>query len=181
MNKHEFQLAVDPGGTTGLAWIIDGIFDSGQLAGGRDAFAEYFEWAQAMQLTHIICEDFIITGQTAKKTPQPDALRIIGYLELWAQVRKVPFTLQTPSQAKGFSTDAKLKALGFDSNRDDIDCTDLVGRKAWVNVDTEEYQGKKRLRVVTEFNPFACGYWPETSPPDGASKATAPIDDDTPF
>ena len=113
MNKHEFQLAVDPGGTTGLAWIIDGIFDSGQLAGGRDAFAEYFEWAQAMQLTHIICEDFIITGQTAKKTPQPDALRIIGYLELWAQVRKVPFTLQTPSQAKGFSTDAKLKALGW--------------------------------------------------------------------
>jgi hypothetical protein len=109
----EFQLAVDPGGTTGLAWIVEGIFDSGQLTGGRKAFVQYFEWAMHMNPTLVICEDFIISNQTAKKTPQPDPWRILGFLELWCELMHVDFRSYTPSEAKGFSTDAKLKHLGW--------------------------------------------------------------------
>jgi len=109
----EFQLAVDPGGTTGLAWIVEGIFDSGQLTGGRTAFAEYFKWAMEMHPSIVICEDFIISNQTARKTPQPDPWRILGYLELWCLTTETPFKSFTPSEAKGFSTDAKLKHLGW--------------------------------------------------------------------
>jgi hypothetical protein len=109
----EFQLAVDPGGTTGLAWIVEGIFDSGQLTGGRKAFAQYFAWAVEMNPTLIICEDFIISNATARKTPQPDAWRILGFLDLWCSIRSTVFECYTPSQAKGFSTDAKLKHLGW--------------------------------------------------------------------
>ena len=78
---------------------------------------------------------------------------------------------------------AKLKALGFDSAREVISPEDIVGRRAWVNVDVDEYEGKKRLKVVTEFNPFACGYWPETAPPDGVDTPIAPLgkDEDIPF
>jgi hypothetical protein len=109
----EFQLAVDPGGTTGLAWIVEGVFDSGQLAGGRFAFTTYFTWAKEMHPSVIICEDFIISNATARKTPQPDPWRILGFLELWCDMTKTAFVSYTPSEAKGFGTDAKLKHLGW--------------------------------------------------------------------
>lgn len=82
---------------------------------------------------------------------------------------------------------AKLKALGFDSTRDAIEPSDLKGRRVWVNVDWDEYEGKKRLKIVTEFNPFECGMWAENDPPEGATSSVfeptaEPVNvDDTPF
>lgn len=74
---------------------------------------------------------------------------------------------------------AKLKALGFDNARDVIEPEDIQGRRAWVNVDFEWYDGKKRLKVVTNFEPtFTCGYWPENEKPEGYSMARAPVSDD---
>jgi len=113
--EHTFVLAVDPGGNTGLAWLIDDEFGSQVATGGRFGFHDWFTKAVAKVATPnvVICEDFIITSATARKTAQPDPHRIIGWLELWCYQHGVPFILQTPSQAKGFGTDAKLKFMGY--------------------------------------------------------------------
>lgn len=111
-NGGEYVLAIDPGGNTGCAWMLDGEFGSCVVPGGRTAFVPYFLRSCGMRTPdQIVCEDFIITSATARKTAQPDPWRIIGYLEGWALTSGVPFQLQTPSQAKGFGTDAKLKYL----------------------------------------------------------------------
>lgn len=114
-SKHTFLLAVDPGGNTGLAWLLDREFGSDVRANGRFGFHEWFLSAVSRIATPqaVICEEFIVTSATARKTQQPDALRIIGWLELWCHQHGVPFVLQTPSQAKGFGTDAKLKHFGW--------------------------------------------------------------------
>lgn len=60
---------------------------------------------------------------------------------------------------------AKLEALGFDRDSE-MEAADLVGRRAWVRVKLEEYQGKTNLKVATTFEPtFECGYWPEDERP----------------
>lgn len=61
----------------------------------------------------VVCEDYRITPQTLKKTWQPFSLWQIGLLHYLCQVHDVEFLLQTAAEAKGFSTDAKLKAMGW--------------------------------------------------------------------
>lgn len=113
--EHSFVLAVDPGGNTGLAWLLDREFGSQVVGNGRFGFHKWFVGAVADIATPavVICEDFIITSATARKTAQPDPYRIIGWLELWCHQHGVPFVLQTPSQAKGFGTDAKINFMGW--------------------------------------------------------------------
>lgn len=107
-------LAVDPGGVTGVAWWIDGQFSSWEVNGGRFGFYDAFEaMLERVDFTHIVCEDFIVTAKTARMTQQPDAMRVIGFLEAWTRKHGVHFTLQTPSTAKQFGTDAKLKHFGY--------------------------------------------------------------------
>lgn len=59
----------------------------------------------------LVCEDFRVTGNTAKLSPQTEALRILGTLEYLAWRRGWEFTLQQPSQAKKFATNDKLKRV----------------------------------------------------------------------
>lgn len=77
---------------------------------------------------------------------------------------------------------AKLKALGFSDKNSDLAPEDLVGRRAWVKVYHDTYEGKQRLKVESVFEPtFSCGYWPEASPPEGAVAAKAVDDESVPF
>lgn len=113
--KDGFVLAVDPGGHTGVAWLAGEQFGSGVIDGGR---FEFHRWFTNVVNTigspiAIVCENFIVTASTARKTAQPDPYLIIGWLELWSHQHGVPFTLQTPSTGKGFGTDAKLKHMGW--------------------------------------------------------------------
>ena len=117
--EESFVVAVDPGGTTGVAWVIGPRrwFGSTVCAGGRFGFFNWFtvQIGTGLMPTAVVCEDFIITDATARKTPQPDPYRIIGWLELWCYQHDVPFCLQSPAKGKGFGTDAKLKHLGWHS------------------------------------------------------------------
>ena len=104
--KDGFVLAVDPGGHTGVAWLAGEQFGSGVIDGGR---FEFHRWFTNVVNTigspiAIVCENFIVTASTARKTAQPDPYLIIGWLELWSHQHGVPFTLQTPSTGKGFGT-----------------------------------------------------------------------------
>ena len=114
-------LAVDPGGITGVAWaagddpLVQGAVISGEVPGGRFGFYDWFEAfvERGYPLRAVVCEDFIVTAKTARLTQQPDAMRIIGYLEAWTRRHGVPFVLQTPSTAKTFATNTKLRHFGW--------------------------------------------------------------------
>lgn len=115
-------MAVDPGGTTGVAWLVKIVdahgvhyeFGSAEVPDGRFGFIEQFHrLAEVHVIERLIVEDFIINSGTVKKTQQVDPWRLVGYLEGWAHQHGVPLVLQTPSTAKGFGSDEKLKFLGW--------------------------------------------------------------------
>lgn len=64
-------------------------------------------------LDMIVIESWRVTPQTSRKTQQLDAPFTIGAL-LWISHRTgVPVRMQQPGQAKSFSTDDKLHAIGW--------------------------------------------------------------------
>lgn len=106
-------LAVDPGPTTGFARWLDGK---------HRAWAEPLEDAQSTVAVAcagglfelVVFEDFKITGETLKKTRDGmDSIEFIGVGRYLARRYNVPFETQMPSDAFGFSTNAKIKALGW--------------------------------------------------------------------
>jgi hypothetical protein len=106
-------LAVDPGGTTGLAMWEDGTFR-----------AWHEPRLDAMRTVDILCggrldlmvfESFHLSQQTLKKSERDalDVIEFIGVGRFLAGEYHVAFETQSPSEAKAFTTDAKLKALGW--------------------------------------------------------------------
>ncbi len=112
-------LCVDPGGTTGWVrweggpdWQTGGtepgrLLDFGEEADRFRLYVKVRSWTPDI----IVCENFI--PRAGALTFQPEALRIIGYLEGWASAAGCGFVLQFPAQAKSFGTAAKLKAVGW--------------------------------------------------------------------
>ena len=109
-------LAVDPGGTTGVAILESGQFRSLEIPDGKAAFYRWFggiaDSADLEDLT-VVCESFTITAATARKSRQDDPYMILGYLSGWCLLHSVPLHVQSPGQAKSFSTDSKLRRLGW--------------------------------------------------------------------
>lgn len=105
-------VAIDPGKMTGWAKLSLGEFMSGQAE-----LYEILEWVDAsisMGLCPtIVCEDFIYTAATAKKTRQTWSTEGIGVLRYLARKADVGFHLQAPVDAKKFATNDKLKALDW--------------------------------------------------------------------
>ena len=65
---------------------------------------------------------------------------------------------------------AKLSRLGFVPGQDDeIVAAQLIGKRAWVEVKEDSYEGKTRLVVDINAKSSACGYWSEDEPPSVAS------------
>lgn len=108
-------LAVDPGGTTGFVHY-ERADDSESFIPHQMDDRNEFMWSvdeSFAGLNVVVCEDFRITGQTAKKSPQADALKIIGALDYLCFKHEVQFVLQTPADAKRFATDSRLKKAGM--------------------------------------------------------------------
>ena len=108
-------LAVDPGKTTGLAtWAEDEPFMSAQLP-----HMEFLDWTWDILWTEIdavVCESYIITAATLRKTRGENwSLEQIGALRWMCERTRgvTSFTLQSPSEAKSFATDAKLRKVGW--------------------------------------------------------------------
>lgn len=106
-------LAIDPGGTTGMAHLRKGGFDSWEIPGGLEGFAEH--WLMGTPARHhydfIVIEKFTIMASTLRKTREYDALEIVGLVKATCHVHGPTLRLQTATQGKSFGTDAKLKAL----------------------------------------------------------------------
>lgn len=78
---------------------------------------------------------------------------------------------------------SKLRVLGFQEVKDgdgppyiDAEAHDLVGRRAWIRLDWEDFEradgtSGRSLKVKTEMQPkFSSGYWHENTPPPEADK-----------
>ena len=109
-------IAIDPGLSTGFV-VVDRVtaevIESGEL--------EEFEVSEKVEAylsndpdIYIVMEKFTINPETHKKSPQPTAMYLIGsvrYLYKKYTGRIVP--LQTPADAKSFSDNKKIRAVGF--------------------------------------------------------------------
>jgi len=62
---------------------------------------------------HVVCESYIVTANTLKKSRQNWSLEGIGVFRYLARTSDAEFTLQSPADAKTFATDEKLKAMGW--------------------------------------------------------------------
>lgn len=123
-------LAIDPGLTTGWAtWntpVRPGQFESGMVKGRY----EFYEWFYGLMRMYyheaagynnarvappfqIVMEKFTITLATARKSPQPDPLYIIGHVDGIAQRDGIPLDFQLPSEAMTFATNEKLRAIDW--------------------------------------------------------------------
>jgi len=125
-------LAIDPGLTTGWAtyrtWtdefnVRHREFLSGEVR-GRQEFYDWMEvWGMEMHPAaaytaspdHIIIERWDVRKDTFGKSAQEDARYIIGAVEWWATrlSPRVTYHEQRPGEAKSFSTNDKLRKLGW--------------------------------------------------------------------
>ena len=113
-NRH-LIFSFDPGLVTGWACLDPntGGFVSGQTE-GRHAFYRQFESMIATGVkAEVVGEKYVITARTAQLTAQYDALFILGHIDALSDKLGFPLTLQTPAAAKAFSTDSKLRAVGW--------------------------------------------------------------------
>lgn len=98
--------ACDPGAVTGVA-----------IYGTDDREFESFEttqnpcaWLSACSV--VVCEQFTITEDTARKTAQPDALHWIGTIKAFCRENNIELVMQGVG-AKKFARPNKLKLLGW--------------------------------------------------------------------
>lgn len=107
-------VAVDPGGTTGFAlWSPPIGLSMRELSPADKAVDWLADVASQLQGAHFVVERYIITPATAKMSQQHDALEIIGAIKFLCRKYGHTLTMQTPAEAKAFSTDAKLKNVGW--------------------------------------------------------------------
>lgn len=104
--------AFDPGKTTGWARLAGEEFRSGQLPLEQTLHWLFESLKQGIKLT-IVCEDFIYTPETAKKSRQTWSTEGIGALRFLAREFECDFILQSPSSAKSFASDEKLKRIDW--------------------------------------------------------------------
>jgi len=111
-------LALDPGKVTG--WAMYNTEDHplqdllyGEVE-GRYGLADHVRRIIGSgAIIEVVCEDFVISERTIKTARDNNALRLIGWLDIQLDHLGVELSLQTAGQAKGFSTDEKLSAVGW--------------------------------------------------------------------
>ena len=112
-------LAVDPGGTTGFA-LYDGgaqyeVHDAWDKTGQMTALMQVESFLKGSGLDVLVCESFVISMGTMKKTREGSntAIEIIGALRWLTWKHEVKFVTQSPADAASFMTPEKLRALGW--------------------------------------------------------------------
>lgn len=113
MREHVRVVAVDPGKATGIARvnIVNGQIKVGPWGLEVDDTVVAAQWVRNERPDLIVVENFVPRG--GAKTWQPDALHLIGMLKYIAHIQDCAITLQSPADAKRWSSDAKLKQVGW--------------------------------------------------------------------
>lgn len=109
-------LALDPGKLSGFAWLnTDDLtsFTSWMLP-HMEALNDVWAHVEARTVDLIVCESFIITAQTLKKSRGENwSLEQIGATRWMCSLHDIPFELQSPADAKSFVDDRRLSDVGW--------------------------------------------------------------------
>lgn len=113
-------LAIDPGGTCGMAWNqlhIDIPLDLKQLVATQMPTTECIDWCFKYITSDwvIFMERFFITSNTATLSPEGThkTLDVIGTVKSICRWRGARFEFQTANDAKKFVNNDQLKGLGL--------------------------------------------------------------------
>ena len=71
----------------------------------------------------------------------------------------------------------KLMALGFSKEDSEIVAAELMGRRAFVALKQETYEGQKRLAVDISAKGSSVGYWTEDNPPQEMTPGESDVND----
>lgn len=109
---------VDPGLDTGwVLWDPDDHGVTGLQYGHDDNPLRFAATAEALidsrWLHTVVCERFIITPNTGKKSQAPWSLELIGVLRYHCAKAGVAFVEQLPTDAKTFADNVRLKRIGL--------------------------------------------------------------------
>ena len=76
----------------------------------------------------------------------------------------------------------KLSRLGFEATDSEIIAAQVIGRRAYIGVDNDTYEGKSRLKVDIGYKGSSCGYWEhDNMPSDYVSPDEPEVNNDPPF
>lgn len=111
-------IALDPGKDTGIATWVDGRHDA-----WYEPYDDALRWAVG-EITAttwfpdlVVVEDFVISERTLRSGTsgwrRGVELEFIGVIRWMCRQAGVAFQLQRPDEVMSFSTDAKLKAMGW--------------------------------------------------------------------
>ncbi len=146
-------IAIDPGDMSGVAEIRKcSLVGAGEVAGGSVGVLD-FVWNASEDLHNepidlIVCEAYIVTASTIQKSRQYSPLESIGGLRWMASRWNIPFKLQTPAQAKKFSTNDKLKTLGWYYATPGGHANDALRHLLLAAVETPAYRQKLLAQLV---------------------------------
>lgn len=105
-------MTVDPGKMTGWAMYTTEV-DS--FSSGQAPWFEHLQWFEDVYRAFdvVVCESFVITAATIKKSRQNWSLEAIGTMKYLLAKQGRELVLQSPGEAKGFATPEKLKKVGW--------------------------------------------------------------------
>jgi hypothetical protein len=109
-------IAADPGNMTGWASInISDRWDPADVNAGQVTADFFCDWIAAVgnNMDLLIYETFTITPETARKSPQPAPIEVIGVMKFLARRAGVQIEGQSPASAKNFVSNDQLRKLGL--------------------------------------------------------------------
>ncbi len=112
-------IGVDPGKSTGIAAIRSGRLELVQqvppdrVAGVIIEYLAYVDSTSIEQDTIIAYERFVTGPLTGARSAQPDALHLVGMLQLIAERFRCRLVSYGPDVTKRFASNALLKRLGM--------------------------------------------------------------------
>lgn len=107
-------LALDPGETTGYALFDGGTFiESGEIP--TPTPMTMLTLIEGSAPSRVVCESYHIYGHKLRQHSGSDVptLQLIGGVRLACEILEIPLYFQAAHQAKGFCSDAKLRAWGL--------------------------------------------------------------------
>jgi len=109
-------IAADPGLTVGWASISLGDhWDPSLVSAGQLAADDFEDWMAVVtpNVDLLIFETFTINAETARKSPQPAPMYVIGVMKFIARRAGVQIEGQSPGSAKTFMNNTQLKKVGL--------------------------------------------------------------------